>query len=140
MKNQYIKFTVIKTISQYNDYCDLLEEMLTNDAKKYQDEIELLTLLVETWDREKNTFEDLQPIELLKGLLEENGLKAKDLIEILGLSKGTISKIMNYQSGISKEAIRKLSDYFKISQEAFNRPYKLNQNTKRRFKKKSLQD
>jgi HTH-type transcriptional regulator/antitoxin HigA len=27
--------------------------------------------------------------------------------------------------GLSKEVIRKVADYFKVSQEAFNRPYKL---------------
>ena len=57
--------------------------------------------------------------------MEENKLKPKDLIEILDLSKGTVSKILNYHKGLSKDTIRKLSHYFKISQEAFNRPYKL---------------
>jgi len=56
---------------------------------------------------------------------KHNGLKPKDLIEILDLSKGTVSKILNYHKGLSKEIIRKLSDYFKVSQEAFNRSYKL---------------
>jgi len=34
--------------------------------------------------------------------------------------------MLNYKKGLSKEAIRKLSAYFKVSQEAFNRPHKLN--------------
>ena len=55
----------------------------------------------------------------------DHNLKAKDLVNILELSKGTISKILNYQKGLSKDTIRKLSSYFKVSQEAFNRPYKL---------------
>ena len=44
--------------------------------------------------------------------MESNNIKAKELGEILNLSKGTISKILNYQKGLSKETIRKLSDYF----------------------------
>lgn len=52
-------------------------------------------------------------------------LKAKDVGEILDLSKGTVSKILNYHKGLSKETIRKLSAHFELSQEAFNRPYDL---------------
>ena len=103
-----------------------------------QDEIELLTLLIEKWDNEHNTFNDADPIELLKGLMEEHHLKAKDLVEILDLSKGTISKILNYQKGLSKDTIRRLSEYFKLSQEAFNRPYKLINQLNRHFRNASL--
>jgi HTH-type transcriptional regulator/antitoxin HigA len=47
------------------------------------------------------------------------------VVNILGVSKGLISDILNYKKGLSKEIIRTLSNYFKLSQEAFNRPYKL---------------
>ncbi len=57
--------------------------------------------------------------------MTEKKLKAKDLAQILNVSKGLISDILNYKKGLSKEIIRSLSDYFKVSQEAFNRPYDL---------------
>ena len=41
------------------------------------------------------------------------------------MSKGLVSDILNYKKGLSKEVIRKLAERFKVSQEAFNRPYKL---------------
>ncbi len=118
-----LKYTIIKSEKQYNSYCKTLEELIIYDGNI--NEIELLTLLIEKWDEEHNSLNDLNPIELLKALILENNLKAKDLVEILELSKGTVSKILNYQKGFSKETIRKLSDYFKVSQEAFNRPYQL---------------
>jgi len=133
-----LKFTIIKSQKQYDEYCDILEDLLINDEKKFIDEIELLTLLVEKWDSEQNTFKDKDPIELLKYLMSEHNLKAKDLVEILQLSKGAISKILNYNKGLSKETIRNLSDYFKVSQEAFNRPYKLKNELNRRFRNASL--
>ncbi|MBL4755953.1 MAG: ArsR family transcriptional regulator [Flavobacteriales bacterium] len=120
-----LKYTIIKTGKQYNAYCTILEELVALDQKAVSDEIELLTLLIEKWDKEHNTFDDLNPVELIKALMEENNLKSKDLVEILGLSKGTVSKILNFHKGLSKETIRNLSDYFKVSQEAFNRPYQL---------------
>lgn len=48
---------------------------------------------------------------------------ANDLAQILNIGKSTISEILNYKKGLSKENIRKLAEYFKLSQEAFNRPY-----------------
>jgi HTH-type transcriptional regulator/antitoxin HigA len=90
-----------------------------------KDEIELLTLLIEKWDEENNSFDDVDPITLLHSLMEERRLKAKDLVEILGVSKGLVSDILNYKKGLSKEIIRGLSSYFKVSQAAFNKEYKL---------------
>ena len=120
-----LKYTVIKSDKQYFEYCDLLEELVFSDEDKYEDEIELLDLLIETWDREHSTMGESDPVELLKSLMEDHHLKAKDLTDILGLSKGTVSKILNYQKGFSKETIRKLAQRFKMQQEAFNRPYPL---------------
>lgn len=137
-KMETLKYSIVKTEKQYNKYCDVLEELLAQDKKDLLDEIELLTLLIEKWDTEHNSFNDLDPVELIKALMEENNLKSKDLVEILDLSKGTVSKILNYQKGLSKETIRRLSDYFKVSQEAFNRPYKLVNEVNRHFRNASL--
>ena len=133
-----LKFTIIKSKEQYNKYCDFLENLIALDDRKVQDEIDLLTLLIEKWDSEHNTFCDSDPIEILKSLLIEHNLKAKDLVEILDLSKGTISKILNYHKGLSKDTIRKLSDYFKVTQETFNRPYRLINEVNRHFRNASL--
>lgn len=133
-----LKYTIIKSEKQYNDYCDVLENLLVSNRESFSDEIELLTLLIEKWDKEHNTFDNLDPVELIKALMGENNLKAHDLVNLLGLSKGTVSKILNYHKGLSKETIRKLSDYFKVSQEAFNRPYKLVNEVNRHFRDASL--
>jgi HTH-type transcriptional regulator/antitoxin HigA len=133
-----LKYTVIKDVEQYKKYCDILEELILNENNTTKDELELLTLLIEKWDEEHNSFKDSDPIELLKALMNEHDLKAKDLARILNLSKGTISKILNYHKGLSKDTIRKLSDYFKLSQEAFNRPYKLINEVNRHFRDASL--
>ena len=70
--------------------------------------------------------------------MEDHSLKAKDLASILNLTKGTVSKILNYQTGLSKDTIRKLSDRFKLNQEAFNRPYKLKNPINRKYKNAAL--
>ena len=133
-----LKFTIIKNKEQYGKYCDLLENLVVVDDRKVQDEIDLLTLLIEKWENEHNTFSDLDPIKIIKSLMTEHNLKAKDLVEILDLSKGTISKILNYHKGLSKDTIRRLSNYFKVTQETFNRPYRLINEVNRHFRNASL--
>ena len=128
-----LKYTIIKNKTQYNTYCEMLEDLVLLDKEETRDEVELLTLLIEKWDEEHNSFSDLNPIELLKALMEEHHLRAQNLVEILDLSKGTVSKILNYHKGLSKETIRILSDYFKVSQEAFNQPYGLVHEVNKRF-------
>lgn len=122
-----LQYKVIKTINQYKEYCNLLEELVVNKKKTghQQDTIDLLTLLIEKWDEEHNTFSDADPVELLDFLMKENKLKAVDLAGELEVSKSLISDILHYRRGLSRDIIRKLSNRFKVSQELFNKPYKL---------------
>lgn len=122
-----LKYTVIKNKTQYNKYYKQLESLLESETgnKSLQDEIDLLTLLIETWDADHNTLEDVDPIRLLQSLMYEHEMKPKDLVPVLNVSKGYVSEILNYKKGLSKEVIRRLADYFKVSQEAFNRRYEL---------------
>jgi len=122
-----LKYTIIKSRKQYNQYCDALEQLMHVEVKNkgVEDEIELLTFLIEKWDEQHQSFAHMDPITLLKGLMEEHGLRSGDLAIILGVSKGLVSDILNYKKGLSKEIIRALAAYFKVAQEGFNRPYKL---------------
>lgn len=121
-----LKYKIIKTEDQYQEYISKLEGLLVADPEdSIQEEIELLTLLIEKWDEEHNSFELADPIQLLHALMAEHQLKNKDLVVILGVSKGLVSDILNYKKGLSKEIIRTLAKHFSLSQEAFNRPYKL---------------
>jgi len=124
---EILKYKVIKSKTQYNAYCKALEDLLSSGAKSKaaKDEIELLTLLIETWDKAHNTFDDLDPVQLLLTLMAERNMKANGLAEKLGVSKGLISDILNYKKGMSKEVIRGLAELFGVNQEAFNRHYDL---------------
>lgn len=122
-----LKYTIIKTEPQYQHYCSQLEALVTeaSPSTATQEEIDLLTLLIETWDHAHATLPEADPIELLRSLMAGRHLLAKDLVAALGLSKGAVSDILNRRRGLSKEVIRRLANYFQVSQEAFNRPYEL---------------
>ena len=125
MKEQ--KYIIIKTRDQYDDYCRDLERLAFLDKRTQieEDTIELLTFLIELYDQQQNSFEEKDPVSILKFLLDEHKLKPINLAEILGVSKGLISDVLNYKKGISKKVIRGLAQYFKVDQELFNRPYEL---------------
>ena len=124
---EVLKYKVISSKTQYKEYCNLLENLVfaTSKSKNLNDEIAMLTLLIEKWDAEHNSFKKLDPVKLLQSFMESHQLKAKDLVELLAISKSHVSEILNYRKGFSKVVIRKLATYFKVSQEAFNRPYVL---------------
>lgn len=114
-----LKYTVIKSTKQYKEYSNILDDLVSLEVqtKASIDEIELLTLLLEKWESERKTqnrnyFDD--PIALLRSLMQERNLRAKDLVEILGVSKGLVSDILNHKKGLSKQNIRILSNYFKV--------------------------
>lgn len=132
-----LKYSVIKDRVQYDTYCKTLEALLENSAADTE-EVELLTLLIEHYDATHQSIVEMDPIQLLKSFMQDQGLKAKDLVEFLGISKGYVSEILNYKKGLSKEVIRKLSGRFNVSQEAFNRPYKLRVPESRHFKNASI--
>jgi len=118
-----LKYKIIHNREQYYDYCNLLEHLVDNNGD--EDEVELLTLLIHKWDDEQRSGTSFDPVRLLRALMEEHGLKAKDLATVLGVGKGLTSDILNYKKGLSKAVIRTLAAHFKLSQEAFNRPYQL---------------
>jgi HTH-type transcriptional regulator/antitoxin HigA len=128
-KMKELKYTLIKSKHQYKLYCDLLENFvsLPHVSSSMQDEIDLLTLLIEKWDQEHGQFMDLDPISLLKSFMGAHHIKAIELSGILGISRGYMSDILHYKKGLSKDVIRKLSSFFKVRQDAFNRAYDLKQ-------------
>ena len=127
MRMQTLKYTIIKSDAQYNRYCDILEALVDSgkNSKAVRDEIELITLLIETYDANHNTFSEADPIQLLKSLMKDHGMKAVDLAKLLDVSEGLVSDMLHYRKGLSKDTIRILSARFGMRQEAFNRPYAL---------------
>ena len=55
----------------------------------------------------------------------KKSVKAVDLAGELDVSKSLVSDILHYRRGLSRDIIRKLANRFKVSQELFNKPYKL---------------
>ena len=61
---QILKYKVITNKNQYKEYCNALEHLTFSGLKdrNTKDEMALLTVLIEKWDAEHNTFADSAPI------------------------------------------------------------------------------
>lgn len=135
-------YTIIRTNEQYMVYCNDLEKM-TSKYKVIQsndllDMIDTITLLIERYDEENSHLNEIDPIQLLKSLMDDNNLKQKDLASLLHVSKGHLSDILNYKKGLSKNIIRILSDRFKVRQSAFNKSYKLSAEINKHYRNASM--
>lgn len=80
--------------------------------------LDLLSVLIEKYEDEHYPFPELAPNEILKYLMEENGLKQSDLLHVFG-SSGIASEVVNGKRAISKTQAKKLAEHFKVSVELF---------------------
>lgn len=131
-------YTIIRSEDQYMSYCNDLEKFTTKyQTKPSSDLIDLvdtITLLIERYDQDNSKLDEIDPIQLLRSLMDDNNLKSKDMAELLKISKGHFSDILSYKKGLSKNVIRILSEKFKLRQDAFNRPYKLSTEVNKHFR------
>jgi HTH-type transcriptional regulator/antitoxin HigA len=75
--------------------------------------LRLLSTLIEDFETKFYQPEDATPLEVLRHLMEERGLKQSDLWELFG-SKGIASEVLNGKRGISKAQAKKLAEYFYV--------------------------
>lgn len=126
---EVLKYKRIKSLQQYNEYCNIYEQLFIKNDPSFSDELELLELLIEDYEKltgNKKSIE-LNPVELLNSLIKNANLKTSELAKELEISKQLLSDILNYRRNISKSMVIKLSEHFAMNQEAFSRPYQLKQ-------------
>jgi len=127
-----MKYKRIHSIDQYSEYCDIYEEFVLRNSDEYLEEIDLLELLIEDYDNrmieEIGINEDMNPVEILKYLIDENELTKAALARELNVSRQLITEILNYKRNISKKMINLLSERFRMRPVAFSRPYELKNN------------
>lgn len=79
---------------------------------------ELLTLLIENFEDQNYKLKAAAPIEVLCELMESNGLKQKDLMDVFG-AESTVSAVLNGKREMTREHIKRLSRRFHVSPEVF---------------------
>ena len=112
---------VIHSEKENEHYTALLEELDRRPGKLTTAELrlaELLTLLIEDFEEKHYSLKASTGIEVLEELIEANGLKQKDLVDIFG-TPSIISEVLRGKRKFTTEHIRKLSRRFHVSPELF---------------------
>lgn len=76
--------------------------------------LEILSILIEEYDREHYPLPPSQPHRMLKFLMKQRGLEPHDLWPVLG-SKSRVSEILSGKRAISKAQAKKLARFFHVS-------------------------
>lgn len=78
------------------------------DAGEAADQLELLSMLVEVYEKQHYPIEAPDPIDFLNYVMETRGLARKDLEPFIG-PRGRVSDILNRVRPLTLEMIRRLS-------------------------------
>lgn len=110
---------VIKTEEQYHSYLERVHILLSKDLSLHtpdSDELELLTVIIETYEKEKYPVEAPEPIEAIKFRMSEQNLKQADLVKYLG-TPSRVSEVLSGKRYLTVEMIKNLSIGLGISTE-----------------------
>ena len=114
-----MNWKVLKTEDDYNKASLQLMKIFHSETNSPQnDELELLLVLVKDYDDKHHQLPEMDVLEVIKFKMEERGLKAKDLENIIG-SKGHVSAILSGKREITLKMAQKLKNYFSIPAEVF---------------------
>ena len=102
----------IKTEHDYTNSLNQIESLMdANPNTPQMDELEVLTTLVEAYEEQHYKIESPDPIEAIKFRMEQDGLKQKDLITIVG-SKSRVSEILNKKALSLSFTLPKIFTFF----------------------------
>lgn len=125
MKKYQLHFqapTPITSAAQNKDYREALLDLETRDhlAVEEKQYANVLAALIEQYERAKYPDADVSPLDVIRELMEANGLRQKDLADILGGGhESAVSGILNGKRPLSKTHILRLSERFKVSPALF---------------------
>jgi len=99
--------TLVKTLDS------LVDEVGNNQNHKLAPVMETIGNLIENYENQVYQIKEASPIDALKYLMQEHGLKQSDLKEIG--SQGVVSEVLTGKRELNLEQIKKISKRFHVS-------------------------
>ena len=99
--------TLVKTLDS------LVDEVGDNQDHELAPVMETIGNLIENYEDQEYKIEEASPVDALKYLMQEHGLKQSDLKEIG--SQGVVSEILTGKRMLNLEQIKKISNRFHVS-------------------------
>ncbi|MFM9839604.1 MAG: type II toxin-antitoxin system HigA family antitoxin [Cyclobacteriaceae bacterium] len=100
-----MKLKQIKTNSEYETYLEWVDKQFEKKVKRNSPEgetLQVVLLLIKEYEDKNYPIPMPSPIEAIKIKMEENGLRNKDLIGMIG-SKGYISSLLSGKKPLTLE-------------------------------------
>jgi HTH-type transcriptional regulator/antitoxin HigA len=115
----------IKNKAQHEEYLSRAYELMQLDLKpnsQESDELELLSILIQTYEKENYPIDPPNPIEAILFRIDQIGMKKSELKNILG-SRSRVSEILSGKRKLSLSMIRKLNQELGISAQTLIKDY-----------------
>ena len=105
----------IKTKEQYKNYLKIIDNLVDCPEDSPEEQVlELVSILVESYETVHYPIEAPDPIEAIKLRMEEKGLKRKDLAIYFG-SSSRVSEVLNRKRTMTFEMAKKIRHGLGIS-------------------------
>jgi HTH-type transcriptional regulator/antitoxin HigA len=112
---------VIQSEKENEFYAQALYELDQRGAKRTRAErelAELLTLLIDDFESKRYELPRAKPLEVLRFLMEQHGLRQKDLVDVFG-TRSIVSEVLSGKRKLNKDHIERLSQRFHVSPDVF---------------------
>jgi len=117
----------IKNIKQYKEYLKDAYELMQLNIKANSDasdKLELLSIIIEQYEKENHPIEPPHPIEAILFRLDQMNMKKSELADILG-TRSRVSEILSGKRKLSLSMIRKLNKELNIPAEVLIKEYEM---------------
>lgn len=112
---------VIESDADLDHAEEIVSRLLSKGENLSPEEEKLLDLisdLIEAYEDIHYPMPEASPTQILRSLMEERGVKQRELLPVFG-SSGIASEVVNGKRSISKAHAKKLAKFFKVSVEMF---------------------
>ncbi|OJB33241.1 hypothetical protein BGV56_18735 [Burkholderia ubonensis] len=106
-----MKYKVLRTEDQHREALEEAERLVALDptpGSTDAERLELLTLLIEDYEKRAFSFEALDPLDVIEFRMAEQGLRQKDLVPMIG-SRSRVSEVLSGKRPLTVQMIRSLS-------------------------------
>lgn len=100
-----MELRIIRTEAQYEEYLEWVDRQFDRKVKPDSplgEKVQVALLLIKQYEDEHHPVPMPDPIEAIKGKMEERGMKNKDLVGKVG-SKGYVSALLNRRKPLTLE-------------------------------------
>jgi len=114
---------VLKSEKEHGKAIDEVDRLIALDPEKVTpeaDRLDLLMLLIETYEKERFRFDLPDPVEAIRFRMEEQGLKQRDLVPYIG-NKSKVSEVLSRKRNLTMNMVRALHEGLDIPLEVLTK-------------------